>query len=131
MKLTTNQKTILLILVTIASIIGFMVKLPSIFHHYDKQLHSAFYFLAAAFLNLLFAENKIIRHILIFIALFLFGISIEYAQDYSNKLLHVRIHGRFDPEDVWANTKGLLWFSGVWVGWRLIKLLGSNNKSEE
>jgi hypothetical protein len=67
---------------------------------------------------------------LIFIVLLLFGISIEYAQAYSNKLLHSRIHGRFDPEDVWANTKGLIWFSGVWVVWWLVRLMGKNSKNE-
>jgi hypothetical protein len=98
-----------------ASVIGFMIKLPSGFRHIDKELHAAFYFLAAAFLNVLFAGRKIGVHILIFIILFLFGIGVEYAQEYSNKLLHVRIHGHFDPEDVKSNLKGLIAFSFVWL----------------
>mgnify|MGYP003667583676 CR=1 len=34
------------------SIIGFMVRLPSVFSHYDKELHFLFYFLAAGILTL-------------------------------------------------------------------------------
>lgn len=81
----------------------------------DKELHALFYFLAAAFINLLFANRKISIHILIFIALFLFGVAIEYAQAYSNTFFRVRIHGRFDIEDVVANTKGLLAFTILWI----------------
>ena len=97
------------------SIVGFMIKLPAGFRHFDKELHSIFYFFAAAFLNLLFANKKIARHILIFIALYLFGVSIEYAQEYSNKLFHARIHGRYDPEDIQSNLKGLIAFSICWI----------------
>lgn len=117
MKLPINNwiKILLVTAFLAASVIGFMVKLPSGFRHIDKELHAAFYFLAAAFLNVLFAGRKIGVHILIFIILFLFGIGIEYAQEYSNKLLHVKIHGRFDPEDVQSNLKGLIAFSIVWL----------------
>ena len=114
LQLTTTTKIILVIAAAIFSIIGFMVKLPSTFRHIDKELHTAFYFLAAAFLNILFANNKLTLHLLIFLVLLLFGVSIEYAQEYSNKLLHVRIHGRFDIEDVKANVKGLIGFSVLW-----------------
>lgn len=96
------------------SILGFMVKLPSVFRHHDKEMHALFYFLGAAFLNVLFANNKIHRHILIFSILFVFGVSIEYAQEYSNKFFAKRIHGRFDKADVQANLKGLIAFSVVW-----------------
>lgn len=98
-----------------ASIIGFMVKLPSSFRQIDKELHSVFYFLAAAFLNILFAKRSIIKHALIFGLLYLFGIGIEYAQEYSNTLLRQRIHGRFDPEDLAANLKGIVAFSVLWI----------------
>jgi hypothetical protein len=98
-----------------AAILGFMIKLPSGLRHIDKQLHAAFYFFAAAFLNLLFTNKKIAVHLLIFGALYLFGIAIEYAQEYSNKLLHVKIHGRYDPEDVQSNLKGLIAFSMLWI----------------
>ncbi len=115
LQLSTTTKITLVIAAFIISIIGFMVKLPSVFRHMDKELHTAFYFLAAAFLNILFTNKKLTRHLLIFLALLLFGVSIEYAQEYSNKLLHVRIHGRFDIEDVKANVKGLVGFSGLWI----------------
>ena len=48
-------------------------------------MHSLFYFLAAAFLNIFFAKKIIFRHVVIFIFLILFGIAIEFAQEYSNK----------------------------------------------
>jgi hypothetical protein len=99
------------------SVLGFMVKLPSGFRHFDKALHAGFYFLAAAFLNVLFANRKIARHILIFVILYLFGVCIEHAQEYSNKFFHVRIHGRYDKEDVYSNLKGLIAFSVVWFAW--------------
>ena len=85
------------------SVIGFMVRLPRVFSHYDKELHALFYFLAAGILNMLFSELKLMRHILIFAGLFIFGIGIELVQHYSNRLLHSRIHGHFDPDDVFSN----------------------------
>jgi hypothetical protein len=116
MKLPLNNWTKILLVAVFfgAAIIGFMVKLPSGFRHIDKELHAAFYFLTAAFLNVLFAGKKIAWHMLIFIMLFLFGLAVEYAQEYSNKLFHVRIHGRFYPEDVQSNLKGLVAFSICW-----------------
>ena len=117
MKLPLNKWTkILLVTVCFAlAILGFMIKLPSIFRRFDKQLHTIFYFLAAAFLNLLFTNKKIVGHILIFGILYLFGVAIEYAQEYSNKLFHARIHGRYDTEDVQSNLKGLIAFSILWI----------------
>ena len=47
--------------------------------------------------------------------LYLFGITIEFAQEYSNSLFHSRIHGRYDPEDVKYNLKGLIAFSVIWI----------------
>ncbi len=113
--LSKGTKIGIIIVCLIISIIGFMIKLPSAFRHMDKELHALFYFLAAAFANLLYANRKITLHIIIFILLFLFGVAIEYAQAYSNTFFRVRIHGRFDIEDVAANTKGLLAFSIVWI----------------
>lgn len=107
-------KCFVTILALILSVIGFMIKLPSVFHHYDKELHAAFYFIAAGFLNILYGKN-LTTHILIFIILLGFGIAIEYAQTYSNILLKKRIHGRFDIEDVKANAKGLIAFSVIWI----------------
>jgi hypothetical protein len=115
MKLSTSQKIFLTIVCFAVAIVGFMVKLPSVFRHYDKELHTLFYFLAAGFLNVLFADNKLIRHILIFAILSLMSVSIEYAQEYSNTLLRKKIHGRYDPEDIIANTKGLVAFSVLWL----------------
>jgi len=117
MKLPLNKWTkIILATVCFAiAIIGFMIKLPSSFRHFDKELHSLFYFLAAAFLNLLFTNKKIAGHLFIFGSLYLFGVAIEYAQAYSNKLLHVRIHGRYDQEDVQSNLRGLIAFSILWI----------------
>lgn len=116
--LSNRTKIFLVLFCLLLSIIGFLVKLPSAFRHIDKELHTAFYFLAAAFLNILFTNNRISIHVFIFLLLFLFGISIEFAQDYSNKLFHTRIHGRFDWEDVQANVKGLLAFSILWIIYR-------------
>ncbi|QEC43789.1 hypothetical protein [Pseudobacter ginsenosidimutans] len=99
-----------------------MIKLPSVFRHHDKFLHAAFYFLAAAFLNILFTNRKLFRHILIFLILYLFSISIEYAQEYSNKFFRVKIHGRYDPEDVKYNLMGLVAFSAIWLLYWLVSM---------
>lgn len=115
MKLNNGIKLLLVGICLIVSLIGFMVKLPFSFRHIDKELHTAFYFLAAAFLNFLFTNKKLIRHILIFVVLYLFGTAIEYAQEYSNKFFHKRIHGRYDVEDIQSNLKGLIAFSVLWI----------------
>lgn len=129
--ISTPVKIILSLLAIIAALIGFMVKLPSGFRHHDKFLHAAFYFLAACFFNLLFGKGKLLPHLLIFALLFGFGISIEYAQEYSNTLLHQRIHGRFDPEDVQWNLKGLVAFSLLWVPLIMIRALFNISKKQE
>lgn len=85
------------------------------FREYDKQLHAAFYFSAAALLNMFFAKKNVLLHLLIFGFLFVMGITIEYAQQYSNRFFAQRIHGRFDPEDVKWNLIGLIAFSVAWV----------------
>ena len=123
LKLNNWVKAFLVLIVLMASIVGFMVKLPSGFKQYDKQLHATFYFLAAGFLNLLFTNGKITWHILIFVVLYLFSVSIEHAQEYSNKFFHVRIHGRYDPEDVKYNLRGLITFSVLWATYRLILIV--------
>lgn len=119
---TSTQKILLVLLCFAVAVVGFMVKLPSAFRHVDKELHAAFYFMAAALLNVLFAGTKLTRHALIFLALCLFGVAIEYAQDWSNRLTHTRIHGRFDPEDLQWNLKGLIAFSVLWILYTLAKL---------
>jgi len=115
MKLNNGTKALLILLCLSLAVIGFLVKLPSNFRQIDKELHSVFYFLAAAFINLLFANKNLIRHIVISISLYLFGMAIEYAQEYSNKFFHKKIHGRYDIEDIQANLKGLVLFSIFWM----------------
>ena len=105
------------------AIVGFMLKLPSMFRGMDKEMHAAFYFLAAAFLNILFAKRNLIIHAIIFVFLYLFGYAIELAQEYSNKFFRKRIHGRFDPEDVASNLQGLLYFSAIWIVFAVISFL--------
>lgn len=133
MKLAINNKTrILLVLAFLAvSVYGFMVKLPAVFRHHDKQLHTAFYFLAAFFLNLLFTNKKILIHLLIFGALYLLGVCIEYAQEYSNKLFHEKIHGRYDVADVEANLEGLLAYSVLWVVYIVVAFAWSKTHKEK
>ena len=99
----------IIVVLTLLSIFGFMLKLPRVFHHYDKELHTAFYFSAILFFSFLFPK----KWFLVFILLLFFGIGIELFQDFSNKislrLVGRRIHGRFDPEDVMANFYGLVY----------------------
>ena len=93
------------------------------FRGMDKEMHAAFYFLAAAFLNILFAKRNLIIHAIIFVFLYLFGYAIELAQEYSNKFFRKRIHGRFDPEDVASNLQGLLYFSAIWIVFAAVSFL--------
>jgi len=114
-KLTLSQRVLIASICFAIAIFGFMLKLPAAFRHIDKELHATFYFLAAAFLNILFAQTRILRHAAIFILLYGFGMAIEYAQSYSNRFFRTRIHGRYDPEDIQYNLKGLIAFSVLWV----------------
>ena len=107
--MTTPQKIIILIICFICAIIGFLIKIPRPLQGHDKLLHSGFYFLAAAFLHLLFRKGIVV----ILISLALFGVLIEYLQQLANKITHTHIHGRFDVEDIYANLKGLLLYSAV------------------
>ena len=125
MKLNNWNKAILLIVCFTLSVIGFLIKLPSAFRHIDKELHAIFYFSAAAFLSLLFANKNILRHILIFISLYIYSFTIEYAQAFSNKFFHKKIHGHFDVEDMQANLKGLVYFSIAWIIYNSISYLYS------
>lgn len=120
---TARQRIVVVVACFTVAVIGFMIKLPSGFRHIDKELHAAFYFLAAAFLNVLFAKKKLWRHVIIFVSLYVFGIAIEYAQAYSNKFFRKRIHGRFDPEDAQSNLTGLIAFSALWLLCMVIILL--------
>ncbi|WP_153798765.1 hypothetical protein [Foetidibacter luteolus] len=109
------HKVVIVVVCFAVAVVGFMIKLPPVFRDIDKEMHALFYFLAAALLNVLFAGTRLIRHVIIFGALYLFGMGIEYAQDYSNKFFRKRIHGHFDPEDIEWNLKGLAAFSLLWV----------------
>lgn len=115
LNLSITQKIVLAVFCFGIAIVGFMLKLPSMFRGMDKEMHAAFYFAAAAFLNILFTKRNLLIHIFIFGFLYAFGYAIERAQEYSNKFFRSRIHGRFDPEDVAANLQGLIYFSVVWV----------------
>jgi glycopeptide antibiotics resistance protein len=99
-----------------------MMKLPSVFHHFDKELHALFYFSAACFLFLLYPN----RWFLISGSLFVFGVLIEFGQDFSNKIsiriIGKRIHGRFDHEDIFFNVIGIL--AGLIVFHLLRRLVG-------
>ncbi len=117
----TGWKIAITITAFAVAIIGFMLKLPKPFRGMDKEMHTLFYFLAAAFLNILFAKKNLLIHAVIFALLYAFGAAIESAQEYSNELLGKRIHGRYDPEDVAANLKGLLIFSGIWIPITLLR----------
>ncbi|HUC83375.1 MAG TPA: hypothetical protein VMR70_20860 [Flavisolibacter sp.] len=112
---TTGQRVFIVAILFAVAIVGFMLKLPSAFRQMDKELHAAFYFFAAAFLNIFFARKNLVRHVIIFVLLYLFGMAIEYSQEYSNQFFRKRIHGRFDPEDLQWNLYGLLAFSVLWL----------------
>ena len=100
-------KIILIIILAVISIVGFMVKLPKIFHHFDKELHMMFYFSATMIIAFFFPKRWIISSM----GLALFGIIIEFAQEFSNKIsiliIGKAIHGRFDIEDVKYNMIGV------------------------
>ena len=115
LKISTAQKIVITVLVFGCSVVGFMVKLPAMFRHQDRQMHAAFYFVAAAFFTLLYAGRNFRIHLLVLAALAAFGVGIEYAQEYSNRLVRHPFHGRFDPVDVKYNIMGLLAFSAVWI----------------
>lgn len=109
------HKLLITFVAFVIAIAGFMLRLPAMFSGRDREMHTLFYFLAAAFLNILFAKRNILVHALIFVVLYCFGVAIEYAQEYSNTLLHRKIHGNADPEDMHANLQGLIYFSAVWM----------------
>ena len=125
------QKILLAIAAFAATFVLFMVRLPSTFSHIDKEMHSLFYFLAAAFLNVLFAKRKLLIHAFIFGFLYTFGIGIEYAQQYSNTYLHKKIHGNADPADIHANLQGLIAFSALWLCYAAVIFLRKTMKRKD
>jgi len=84
-----------------------MVKLPKVFHHFDKELHLLFYFGATTLVTILFPK----RWGFSFLFIAIFGIMIEFAQEFSNKIsirvIGKTIHGRFDIKDVKYNMIGI------------------------
>jgi hypothetical protein len=114
--LTFTQKITICIFCFGIALIGFMIKLPSIFRHHDKEMHLIFYFFSAAFLNVLFQK----RHFIIFLFLLFFGIFIELFQQFSNRFYTHRTHGKFDIDDVASNITGLILFSILWIGFKTI-----------
>jgi hypothetical protein len=128
--LTVRQRALIAIALFVLAIIGFMIKLPPGFRQIDKELHATFYFLAAALLNILFAGTKLVRHVIIFVSLYVFGMAVEFGQAYSNRFFRKRIHGRFDPEDLQWNLKGLIAFSLLWFVCVAVILLLRKNKLE-
>ncbi len=121
------QKILLTAICFGIAIIGFIIKLPSAFRGIDRELHAAFYFCAAAFLNILFAKRNLIIHALIFGGLYLFGMAIEHAQVYSKQAWKIP-HGRYDPEDVQGNLNGLIVFSAIWLVYIAVYYLMKPNK---
>lgn len=111
--MSNSTKLFLILIFTGCAILGFMIKLPRVFHYYDKELHACFYFFALLFLTALYPKKWTIISIL----LFGFGFAIEFAQEFSNqislRLIGKKIHGNFDVLDIKYNLIGLM--SGIVV----------------
>ena len=120
MKLTKSEIGLIMTLLTL-SFIGFIIKLPSVFRHHDSELHFLFYLLTAIFFYFIFGKNRMSNHIVIFFLLLIFGIGIEVMQELSNHLLPKKIHGKFDPKDVFYNLLGLIAATLFWGVSLLVK----------
>jgi len=118
--MSNSSRILLLLFLTFLSIVGFIIRLPGVFSHFDKELHALFYFCASIVLTLMFPN----RWVIICFGLLIFGILIEYAQAFSNKisirLIGKRIHGNFDIEDVKFNTVGIFFGLIIFLGYRFI-----------
>ena len=114
-----KYKVILILILAGLSIVGFMVKLPKIFHHFDKELHMIFYLVGTMIMAFLFPKRLMLSSI----GLALFGILIEFAQEFSNKIsiriIGKSIHGKFDIIDIKYNIIGV--FCGL-ILYQLIQL---------
>jgi len=106
--LSIAQKLFIAVFCFGIAIVGFMLKLPAMFRGMDKEMHALFYFLAAAFLNILFAKRNLLIHAFIFAFLYMFGYAIERAQVYYYKFFRHRNHGRFTPQDFHSHLPGIL-----------------------
>lgn len=120
-----SNKIILISFVSVCTVVGFMIKLPKIFHQYAKELHSSFYLIATLFFIYLFPKKWLLSSLV----LVLFGIIIEFTQEFSNKIsiriIGKAIHGRFDIVDVKYNIMGV--FYGLSIFFFLRLLIKSNN----
>ncbi|MCF8417113.1 MAG: hypothetical protein K9G40_12775 [Crocinitomicaceae bacterium] len=129
MKLTKSEIGLIITLLTL-SFIGFIIKLPSVFRHHDSELHFLFYLLTAIFFYFIFGKNRMSNHIVIFFLLLIFGIGIEVMQELSNHLLPKKIHGKFDPKDVFYNLLGLIAATLFWGVSLLVKKMINTIENE-
>jgi len=127
LNITPTKKIIIITIFALISVIGLMIKLPPIFRTIDKEMHFLFYFFSAAFLNFLFTNGKVIKHLVIIIFLGGFGYLIELLQEFSNTFFKKRIHGNFDIIDVKYNLKGLFLFSMLWFFYYVLARLTKIN----
>ena len=58
-KISNKIKSIILIVCFGLSCYGFLIKLPAPFRKIDSELHALFFFVAAAFLNILFKDKAV------------------------------------------------------------------------
>lgn len=130
MKLTKPEIKLILTLLTL-SFLGFIIKLPAVFRNHDRELHFLFYLLTAIFFYMIFGKNRMANHIVIFLLLVIFGIGIEVIQELSNHFSPKKIHGNFDPLDVFYNLLGLIVASIFWgVSSTVQKIINNLNKIE-
>lgn len=130
MKLTKPEIGLILTLLTL-SFFGFIIKLPALFRHHDRELHFLFYLLTAIFFYLILGKNRMVNHIVIFLLLLIFGIGIEVMQELSNHLSPKKIHGNFDPKDVFYNLLGLIVATFFWgVSLTIQQIVNNLNKTE-
>jgi ABC-type iron transport system FetAB permease component len=129
MKLTKSETGLIMTLLTL-SFIGFIIKLPSVFRRHDSELHFLFYLLTAIFFYFIFGKNRMSNHIVIFFLLLIFGIGIEVMQELSNHLLPKKIHGKFDPKDVFYNLLGLIAATLFWGVSLLVKKMINTIENE-
>ena len=129
MKLTKSEIGLIITLLTL-SFIGFIIKLPSVFRHHDSELHFLFYLLTAIFFYFIFGKNRMSNHLVIFFLLLIFGIGIEVMQELSNHLLPKKIHGKFDPKDVFYNLLGLIAATLFWGVSLLVKKMINTIENE-
>lgn len=118
------------ILLAIIIFVGFMIKLPKPFVRYDKELHLAFYFLLMFFLFFQWSKWSFKKTVLSGLMSSGFGFFIEKSQAFSNRFFTRKIHGRFDWDDILANTTGILLFFVVWLALKMIRYVLTTIKNK-